>query len=318
MIYSEAKAEESQYAMERWTYGGSNMKYTQLSLFTDRESNIYSNKIIEYKHKIDNALISASIDVNAQSSDIWKYAYSTQTKLPNTSVQNAKTSVSVAGVGGDFFIFHPMTLINGVYFNESNLITDTVVIDEGMAWQAFGSYDVAGLEIFINNIPFTVSGVAARKYDDLSIAAYGDSPHIFMQYNALTQVMGQELPITCYEVILPNLISSFAMNIFKAQTSIPETNGYYLENTNRFSIINLYNNMAGFNKRGMRIDLVNYPYWENIAVVRMDTCSILLFFNTIVLILILCFTIFQIVFLAIKYDLTFKHLKNVIINYKKK
>ena len=66
--------------------------------------------------------------------------------IERITLQNGKKSVSAKaiGVAGDFFLFHPLKLLDGSFFSGSDVMQDYVVIDEDMAWQLFGSNDVAG------------------------------------------------------------------------------------------------------------------------------------------------------------------------------
>lgn len=71
-------------------------------------------------------------------------------------------------MGGEWFSFHPLTLRSGSYINEDSLMHDQVLLDEKLAWQIFGSYELAGMTVTIGDKPFVVAGVVAIESDKAS------------------------------------------------------------------------------------------------------------------------------------------------------
>ena len=79
---------------------------------------------------------------------------------------------SAIAVGGNFFDFHPIRLLNGTYLAESDLMKDRVLLDEDLAWLLFGGTDLQGMPMEINGVPFVVGGVVQREQDFASRRAY--------------------------------------------------------------------------------------------------------------------------------------------------
>ncbi len=75
----------------------------------------------------------------------------------------ASITARAFGVGGDFFTFHPLKLLSGSYFDGEDLNKDGVVIDENVAWQLFGSNNVAGMYVEINGVQYPVRGVVKKR-----------------------------------------------------------------------------------------------------------------------------------------------------------
>ena len=88
---------------------------------------------------------------------------------------------------------------------------DRVVLDETLAWQLFGGFDVAGLTIQINGQPFQVAGVVRRESDFASKEAYLDGARLFLSYSAMA-ALDENSKITCYEIVLPDPITGFGLS----------------------------------------------------------------------------------------------------------
>ena len=311
-MYIISQSEESQLAAQRWTYGVDTildedvkpLRYTQLSAFL-YEGIFNEDSVMQLRSQIDNALTQASINKQSDSSRLWLDAYSVETSV---RVEGSSAQVTAMGVGGDFFVFHNLPLLAGTYFDSGSNLLDIVIIDEVLAWQVFGSYNVIGFDIFISETPYTVVGVVSREYTDFANETYGENPRIYMLYETLNIMNNYNLSITCYEALLPNPVSNFAMNMLTDNMSVSDSSVVYRENTSRYSILSLYKSIANYNQRSMSRNNVIFPYWENIAVVKTDICTILLLFNTFVLACILAFTIYQIVYIKLTYEITFKNL----------
>ena len=177
-------------------------------------------------------------------------------------------------MGGDFFLFHPLPLLSGSYLTAEDYMADRVVLDAQTAFTLFGSSDVAGMEVTIGGKTFPVAGVIDRESDFASTAALattagassssgssGSQAMIFMSYDALNAL--SELPIDCYEIVLPDPVSGFAKGL--VADNFPIGSGAVVQNTGRFSLTSLISVIGSFGKRVMTTSGVVYPYWENAA-----------------------------------------------------
>ena len=310
-MYVISHSEDSQLAAKRWTYGVTAseenekpLRYTQLSAFF--YDNVFNeDSVMQLRNNIDNALTQASVSKQNETSRLWIDAYSVEKSI---RIDNVQSEITAIGAGGDFFTFHNLPLLSGSYFDPESYQTDFVIIDEVLAWQLYGSYNIVGLDLYIGGTPYTITGVAAREYTDFSNETYGEKPRIYMPFQTLNIINNYSLAITCYETLMPNPVSNFAMNMLTDNVGVSNMNVIYRENTYRFSLLNLYKSLANYNRRSMSQDNVVFPYWENIAVVKTDINTILLLFNTIVFTCLFGFTIYQIVYVKLKYNITFKRL----------
>ena len=286
---------DSQRVCERWA--SDDMRYAQISAFISPYAGFddsFADRSLT--SSLDNALTTASITPANEDASLYTYAYSSETNVslsyqsPETG-QTVKSGVNAAtlGVGGDFFIFHPLKLLSGQYFDATDtILNDLIIIDENIAWQFFGSYDVAGFELMVNGQRCFISGVC--EVDENYSKFYGDGGRVFMSYSLLKKMNGDELPITCYELCLPNPVSGFALDILNKNLGVDESQVELVENSDRFTNSALLHRLTTFSERSVRQKLVAYPYWENTAVMLTDRAALLFIFKlvpAIVLVLLL-------------------------------
>ena len=112
----------SQQAAMRWSESGG---FSQISCFFSVNSRMSEEQLLEFGHSIDGALAEASIVQNSEnpSARLWVDAYSASGTLTISTEKGRISSASAIGVGGDFFLFHPMDLLYGSYFNGASLFS---------------------------------------------------------------------------------------------------------------------------------------------------------------------------------------------------
>lgn len=265
-------------AGERWSASGE--KYAVISLYTEADSALSADQIERYAMSMDSALTSASID-SSERGRVWTYCYLTEKLL---SVKGPKSSgnANVIAFGGDFFVFHPLKFIYGTSFLNDASIPNGVVLDENLAWKIFGATDVVGMTMSIYDEEFTVVGITeAERGGDAYKYTYGETPRMYMSYNAYYKLNGQKDDITAYEVTLPNPVKSFAMNIFKTAVTSNEDTSSLTEPSARYNMMNRLDNVKKLKYSWVRADNVVYPYWENEALMIDYVCAIIMFFEVI-------------------------------------
>lgn len=270
----------SQTVAERWSSDG---KSSQVSCFFSVGSGITEDELIEFEHTVDGALTDASVvqeSVNP-GARLWADAYSADGQI---TLSNDKTSLTAdaIGIGGDFFLFHPVTLLNGAYFSGNDLMQDYCVIDEDAAWQLFGSNDVAGMTVYIGGIPHIVTGVVRRPSGHLAEAAGLDSTLVYVSYQTLTE-LGTSHGINHYEIVMPNPVTGFAYNYIKEKLGSDEKEVEVVENTSRYSILSRLQLLGQFGTRSMNGKAIIYPYWENIARGYADILALMTLFGILFL-----------------------------------
>lgn len=259
----------TQGAAKSWR-GENEMRFAQVSVFLPEDGKIEQSEIESFRRTLDQKLVDASLEA-AEGGSLYTDAYSGVTTM---SVMSGKTSLSVktVGVGGDFFRFHPLQLRSGSYLTGEDYMNDRVILDEELAWALFGSSDVAGMSIQIGERTYPVAGVVHREDDFASSRAYQDGAGMFMSYDALNAI--SETKISCYEIVLPDMISGFAETT--VTESFPAGGGAVVENTGRYGLLRLAEILGSYGERSMNTKGVIYPYWENAARLTEDYAALLL------------------------------------------
>ncbi len=265
-------------AGERWSASGD--RFAVITLYTEDGTALSSDQVKSWVRSIDAKLLESSVapKENARS---WTYTYAAEETMPVHGPKD-KATAEVIAAGGDFFVFHPQEFVYGAAFLNDESNPDGVVIDEDLAWKIFGATDIVGMEMTVNEVPFIVAGVSRRASDKgIYNYTYGERPRMYMSYAGYVKLRGDENRITMFETALPNSVRGFARNIFNGAVTANEETMAVAEATDRFSVINRYNNMKILKYSWIRENKIEYPYWENEAKVADYRCAILMIFEVV-------------------------------------
>lgn len=274
------KMRNEQFGAERWMNNDTQFKYAQISCFLTSQAGFSENNIYSLSRSYDEKMMSESIS-SATEGRLWLHAYSAKGLVSVDASSNISTDVTA--IGGDFFFFHNVPLISGSYFKEDPLNNDHVLINESLAWQLFGSFDIVGRDIYIYDKPYSISGVTKNTGDNINDSL----PHLYMQYD-IYKGLDSSAYISCYEVILPNPISNFALNIVTSLISFNDMEYEIIQNTSRFDLTHTFSTLANLTDRNIKTNRVIYPQWENQARITEHKLAYLLLAQIILIFLFIC------------------------------
>ena len=260
----------SQQAAERWQ-GEGEQSFTQLSCYLAVDEPIQLNEIYAFRYAILDQLHGAGYEADTDTR-LFRDAWCTTGKVKVAS-ELGHGEASAIAVGGNFFDFHPIRLLNGTYLAESDLMKDRVLLDEDLAWLLFGGTDLQGMPMEINGVPFVVGGVVQREQDFASRRAYTAGMGLYMSYDAYV-LLNEDAGATCYELVLAEPVRGFAFSFVKEKFPIGQ--GVIVENSGRFSFGRVLSLIGDFGTRSMQNQGVIFPYWENAARAVEDWCAMLL------------------------------------------
>lgn len=305
---------EAQNMAERWSQDGG---VSQISCFFTQDSGVDENTVLGFEHALDAALLEASITQESPNAGarLWADAYSTSGKLTLVS-DSGQMEVNALGVGGDFFLFHPLKLLAGSFFSGSDLMQDHIVIDEDIAWQLFGSNDVVGQQVTIDGIPHLISGVIRRDSGRMNDNAGNGSSIVYVSYETMSRnqaMRGLAAGIGHYEIVMPNPVSKFAFGMVKDNLGIDENKVEIIENTTRYGILPLLEILRDFGMRSMNGKAIIYPYWENLARGYEDILALLLIFRILFLLYPVMMLIILVIFLWKHRKWRFKDVKEFFV-----
>jgi FMN phosphatase YigB (HAD superfamily) len=286
----------------RWDSTG---KSAHISAFMTEEVEFNINNVYELEENIKNELSEKNALDRKNEGRSWTDCYSANGKVTiektsdsnanishtninnsNANITNISMEVEAIGVGGDFFLFHPLQLLSGSYFSTENIMQDLVVIDEDIAWRMFGSCNVEGMFLEINGEKYIISGVIKRDEGRLNKAAGNNKATIYMSYESFAEI-NENTSITTYEIVMPNLTKDYAKKLLKEKLGLDEKNCEVLDNSQRYSIISLFKIVSEFDTRSMKNNKVCYPYWENVARGKENICALWLVIELIIILIVL-------------------------------
>ncbi|MCR5624794.1 MAG: ABC transporter permease [Lachnospiraceae bacterium] len=290
-------------------YSTKKEKSGHIAVFTDRDNAITNDNIKSARVTVNNSLRDEDLLGDNTKSRKWIDCYSCETDV-NFKRGEASFDTKAMLVGADFFIIHPIPLVSGTYFTENDPDKFRVIIDENLAWNLFGSPDICGKELIISGHIYTIAGVVESGYTNFSKIAMGTANRMYLPYQSYVNysksssgdmtskstssdtnasvaqdagsdadVSPENFPITCYEVVMPDPVKNFALNIVKKAMNISTDNSEATKDsevlnfegievvdiTSRYGFLTLLSNAKNFYYRAMKTNAIIYPYWENEA-----------------------------------------------------
>ena len=263
-------------AGKRWSASGE--RYAVITLYCEKEAGVAADQVGQWAYSMDAALLQSSV-TPSENGRSWAYCYGTETAVTAVGPKGSASAETLA-VGGDFFVFHPLSFPFGSPFLNDNTNPNGVVLDRNLAWKLFGAENVVGMEMTINDVDFTVVGITGPESGNrVYKTTYGDSPRMYMSFAGYEKVMGAGCPVTLFEAALPNAVKSFALGIFNSAVSVSEEAAVVTEATDRFSLTNRFRNMQSLSYSWIRPNTIELPYWENEARVCDYRAAVMMIFE---------------------------------------
>lgn len=261
----------------RWDKTGNS---AHIGVYFSEKAEFTEKSVREFRENLKNKLQENDVLQDSKNTRSWADCYSSEGTI-NVSNNNENVQVKAIGVGGDFFLFHPLELVDGTYFSDDNIMKDLIVIDEDLAWRLYGSSNIQGKKVLVNGEEYIVAGVIKRDNSGLNNAAGNSKTTVYISLEALYKNT-QTLCISSYEAVMPNLTKGYAYNIVKE--NIKNTKNLYeiKEISNRYSLIELIKIIKKFSTRSMKTNNIVYPYWENVSRGKEDICAVIVFLDGII------------------------------------
>ncbi len=285
-----------QQAAGRWDKEGGS---AQVSCFLAKGVEMDEFKIKNFEQQLEQSLLEVSSELRENQEEnkrLFVDAYSALGRITVVS-DKGELEANAVGVGGDFFLFHPLELVSGSYFSGADLMKDFVVLDEEAAWQLFGSSDIAGKSVMIGEVPHYISGVVRRQKDRFAEGAGLSGTVVYLSNESLL-ACGESDGIGSYEIMAPNPVKGFLTNCVKEKLGVEERDMLVVENSSRYGVEALIPVILDFGTRSMQNSAIVLPYWENMARGWEDIAALVLIFRGLFL---LIPAVIFLVFLIIKW-----------------
>ncbi len=300
---SMAKSQQYNYTADRWK-NNSKGNFSQVSTFFSDDSGFSTDSLNTVRSGLIKELNAASFPVEDGKlpfADAYSASMGTVTVKSDTT---GKSDADLTAVGGDFFLFRNFELADGAFFSENDLMQDGAVIDRNLAWSLYGSYEVTGMNLYINGMKFYISGVIEEPETKPEKHCAGKLPKIYISYDgasglsmlsddsASPESIPEDVPeipvaegfrnITCYETVLPDPVENFAYNAVKKQFSEEyKDKCSIVKNSVRFSPSARAKAFKKISDYAVVKKSINYPYWENASRIIEFKLSFIYFFRRI-------------------------------------
>ncbi|MBR5539311.1 MAG: ABC transporter permease [Clostridia bacterium] len=249
--------------------GSSETKYSQFAAYLGESDYLTPDGMMELKNTLESKMTENSIEYEG------KYLLSGSCEKEVTILRDTLSVNAVATVYfGDYFGLHPEIPVSGGYLDESAATTDFCIIDDLAAWRLFGSTDVCGLDVRINEKLYTISAVLPADRSEYA-SYYGEKPRVYVLYSSAA-MRDERVTFTSLEAVLPDIITDFAKTMFKETVSSYTDEIYTV--TGRFAPANLFDNIKGITSLGV-MEGKSFPYYENVARIMETKCALLLVFE---------------------------------------
>lgn len=179
-------------------------------------------------------------------------------------------TTDVIAIGGSFFDFHPLLLLDGSYITEEDLMKDRVILDEALAWELFGGTDLAGLTVTMQGMPFVIAGVVAHEDDGATKRATHSETMLYIPMELYSQLGTSTISV--YELVTPEIVDGYSRDLLS--TAFPQA--IQQKNTGRFALSHLWTVIRELDRLPMQTEPVALPYWENAARCMEVRCALLM------------------------------------------
>ena len=279
-----AKSQRYNYAADRWTQGKGGC--TQVSCFFSDDSGFTKDTVGSVQMSLKNALNTAAV-VQEQGKMLCPDAYSAPLgRYQVTCDRTGCSQADVTAVGGEFFLFRSFDLLSGNFISGRDIMKDGAVIDRTLAFSLYGSENVAGMNIYINNVSFRIAGVIGDPRTKYERECAGDYPKAYISYDMaskLTDSSEQFRKVSCYECIVPDPVENFGYNAVDNIFSSYGDKAMIVNNTDRFSSSVRVKSAKKLSRSSVRSEAIRLPYWENASRIVEHKLSVMYGIRTAVL-----------------------------------
>ena len=185
-----ARSQSWNMAAHRWGCDSSD-KFTQMSCFFSDDSGFSKDEVRNLYGNIMGKLNEVSV-VPEEGKKLVPQAYSASLgKYTVKCDMVGRSEAELCAAGGDFFLFHDFRLISGAYFRDEDLMQDGAVIDKELAWSLYGSSDITGKNIYINNVKLYIAGVIEQPSTSAEKSCMGKLPMAYVSYETAGRLAGE-------------------------------------------------------------------------------------------------------------------------------
>lgn len=240
--------------------------YAQISCYTN-DSYISEYTLLKTKYNINTQLRQLGKQTEEEN-DTFLLAWYGEDKASLQSQTATASEVTCFVVGGDYFLLHPLTLVQGYYFTDEEVMKDYCLVNEEVAWELFGSDDIVGRMILVNGNEYIIHGVFKTSTARFMKEAGNTGKQIYLSSDGLALKLGYGMNdvrnVQAVEFVLPNDLEGYAEDIVK-QSFSEYSSCIVVDQDKRFTMNELWKTYRNRAARSMALTGVKLPFWENVA-----------------------------------------------------
>ncbi|MBQ8296730.1 MAG: ABC transporter permease [Ruminococcus sp.] len=271
---SQAESQQYNYAAERWENGDESDSYAQISCFFPESADFTTDSVGSARAGVLNALKTVSM-APEEGQKLCPDAYSAEVGQATVKGDiTGRSEAEITAVGGDFFLIHNFTLLDGAFFSDEDVMQDGAVIDRSLAWALYGSHEVSGMKLTINGVQFYISGVIETPQTDEEQQCAGELPRAYISYDGATAIAAEASAdtgsaqerfnsVTCYEILMPDPVESYAFQSIEVYMESLDCGAAVIQNSGRFEVFKRLGAIKNISDTAVQDSGIVYPWWEN-------------------------------------------------------
>ena len=207
-------------------------EYAQFTVFIPESEKYTADRIMYLRYKLDKALTDNSLEAKP-GARLYVDAYNAFGQITLETEAGRSVNSMAMYVGGDYGMFQKELEYAPDITRDLN--HDRILISRKAAWKLYGGYDLYDFKLSDGNDDFYISGIYTENDGGEDKAFYKDAVPCVAD-----MAKYPDMSITCYKIIMVNPVKSFAKNILTEAIGLEEGTYLLVENSERFSVGNLY------------------------------------------------------------------------------
>ena len=205
--------------------------FAQITLYIPESAEFNVDKVMYFRYNLEKKLTEKSIAPENEGARLYVDAFSCYKDITLKS-EKRQSNAKAMLVGGDYQIFNKEFITLPNVINDVN--RDRIIISKSAAWQLYGGYSLYDFPVYIGDKTYYISEVFDEGKEKEQKEFFGEKSTCLIDIES-----EKDARITCYEILLVNPIKGFAASLVKECLEIPEETYLMVENSSRFSVINI-------------------------------------------------------------------------------
>ena len=242
------------------------LRYSQVSAFLARGVGYNYSGFMTFRQSIAKKLESDGMIPASPTAHLWlDCASGEEHNMRLEGPARSNSSITATAIIGNFFYFHPTTILRGSIIDPDGAAKDVIMVDDQTAWDVFGGLDIVGQTAKLNGEPCIIGGVFKKEENDTI------KNRIYVSFELLAKVV-RAPELTVLEFVLPGPVTGYGLQVIYNESdntgllaSLNSEDRIIVENSARFESSTLLKTLKDYDSLVMQTREIALPYWENSA-----------------------------------------------------